>query len=302
MQAIGTLPRPVHLGNSTPPTGIEARTQRAAALGLSFSEQVTRLPKNGRDVAKRLRRMKRVVKGGADRIGAAYQAERRRFRAAMLTLTYRPGVEWSPRHITELVKRVREYLRRIRAPLRACWVLELQKRGAPHYHLLVWLPRGVTLPKPDKRGWWAHGSTRIEWARSAVGYLVKYASKGDEHAERLPKGARLFAVLGCPTNLSWWRAASWLRAIAEPGQCIRYRRGGWWAVSELAHAWRSPWRIVALHPDSIEITWAGWSAQDVLAIWELDQWQTTTTPPPRPTSTRPLMIPTACPMLSTGAA
>jgi hypothetical protein len=68
--------------------------------------------------------------------------------------------------------------------------LELTKKGVPHYHLVVWLPKGVTLPKPDKRGWWPHGSTRIEWARNAVGYIAKYASKGTEgHA--FPRGARL---------------------------------------------------------------------------------------------------------------
>jgi Protein of unknown function (DUF3296). len=31
------------------------------------------------------------------------------------------------------------------------WVAELQKRGALHYHVLLWLPRGLTLPNPTSK-------------------------------------------------------------------------------------------------------------------------------------------------------
>ena len=80
----------------------------------------------------------------------------------MLTLTYREVGAWHPRHISELLQRVRVWLRRRGERLRYVWVGELQQRGALHYHVLCWLPRGLTLPKPDKQGWWTHGSTRIE--------------------------------------------------------------------------------------------------------------------------------------------
>ena len=36
-----------------------------------------------------------------------------------------------------------------RPRFRYCWVAELQKRGAIHYHLALWLPADVSLPKPD---------------------------------------------------------------------------------------------------------------------------------------------------------
>lgn len=297
MRTVTNPSEPVKLSRCPMPPGIEQRTARARALGLSLPQQVTRLARSGRDIAKRLRRMKRVVGAAAEKIGTAYAAERRRYRAAMVTLTYRPGEEWSPRDITGFLKRARAWLARRKAPLRAVWVLELQKRGAPHYHVLLWLPRGLTLPKPDKRGWWTRGSTRIEWARNPVRYLTKYASKGDAHADRLPRGARIFSVLGCPANLSWWRAAAWLRAIASPGQSIRYRRGGWWIVEELAHAWRTPWRVVAIGAESIDIAWIGWSDHDIVSIWELEAWQTQPThiptPPPAPRLEVPIIYPPA---------
>ena len=56
------------------------------------------------------------------------------------------------------------------------WVLELTKRGRPHYHVLFWLPKGVSMPKADKQGWWKHGMTR-SGGHSPVGYLCKYTSK-----------------------------------------------------------------------------------------------------------------------------
>ena len=96
---------------------------------------------------------------------------------------------------SELLKRIRHWLQRRSVRFCYVWVAELQQRGALHYHILVWLPFGLTLPKPDKQGWWPHGSTRIEWARHPIGYLVKYASKFDIKCG-LPKGARLHGAGG----------------------------------------------------------------------------------------------------------
>lgn len=90
----------------------------------------------------------------------------KRFKPAMVTLTYREVDAFEPLHITKLLKCIRSWLARRGRKLHYVWVAELQQRGALHYHLLIWLPRGLTLPKPDKQGWWPHGSTRIEWART----------------------------------------------------------------------------------------------------------------------------------------
>lgn len=215
--------------------------------------------------------MRRVVLGGAGEINEHLQRERRRFRAAMITLTYAPDVEWQPRQISRLMQCIRDWLHRRGHKLRACWVLELTKAGRPHYHVVVWLPRGLTLPKPDKRGWWPAGSTRIEWARRPVGYLAKYTSKGAEGPVAIPKGARICGIYGCPVHLGWWRAPAWLRTIAEPRNVIRRMPGGWWAVPRFAHAWRSPWRVIHVGEGSVEVEWVGWSSQDVIPLWNLER-------------------------------
>jgi hypothetical protein len=43
---------------------------------------------------------------------------------------------------------------------------------------LIWLPRGYSLPKPDNRGWWKKGLTRIEWIKkNGAAYIAKYCAK-----------------------------------------------------------------------------------------------------------------------------
>ena len=154
-----------------------------------------------------------------------------RYRAAMVTATYRDVGGWRGRHINELLRSMRQWLARRGHPLRYVWVAELQRRGAVHYHVVVWLPRGLTMAKPDKQGWWTHGTTRIEWARKPVGYLVKYASKGDE--VQFPKGLRIHGRGGLDEDqrrrVSWWLLPRYVREyFSELGtRVIRAIGGGW---------------------------------------------------------------------------
>lgn len=249
---------------------IRARTERAGPLGLSTCEQVTRVHLSRADRSMRINKLRRLVLGAAGQFQEHLQRERVRHKAAMLTLTYAPDQEWQPRQISRLMQCIRDYLHRRGAKLRAVWVMELHKSGRPHYHVLLWLPRGITLPKPDKRGWWKHGSTRIEWARKPAAYLSKYASKGADGSADFPKGARIYGIYGCPVHLGWWRAPGWMRKIAEPKNVIRRMPGGWWAVPKLAHAWRSPWRVLNVSGADIEIEWTGWTATDILPLWLLE--------------------------------
>src|SRR5687768_9155228 len=53
---------------------------------------------------RRLRRMKRGVLHAAKIHQTALEQSRSRFRGALITTTYAPGVEWSPNHIKSLVK------------------------------------------------------------------------------------------------------------------------------------------------------------------------------------------------------
>ena len=134
----------------------------------------------------------------------------------MVTLTYRPGVEWEPRHVSGFLKCVREWARRCQCGVFAyVWCAELQRRGAVHYHCLMWFPDNVTLPKPDTRGWWPHGFTSIERARNAVGYVAKYASKVATKMGDFPRGLRLQGSGGLGERARcqrrWCMAAKWVR-------------------------------------------------------------------------------------------
>ena len=183
----------------------------------------------------RLRRLRRAVVTASRLHQEALTRTSSRFRVAMLTLTYADIDGWKPHHIKELLRHIRQYLKRRGHAFRYAWVAELQERGAVHYHLLAWLPRGMTLPKPDKRGWWPHGSTRIEWAKKAVSYIAKYASKTNSKGGDLPKGIRLYGIGGLERpdrhERAWWMLPQYIREYSpdprENGPAKRAKGGGW---------------------------------------------------------------------------
>jgi hypothetical protein len=202
----------------------------------------------------------------------------------MITATYAPGVAWSPRHISGLVDRYQQWgkARGFKVPI--VWVAELTKAGVVHYHLLIWLPRGYTPPKPDKQGWWRHGSTNCQWARSAVGYLAKYASKGGE-ASYFPPGLRLYGRAGYPPEVTlrvvWALAPLWLRKFvpmdhgvervrwetAPPSRGRPSRRvtieGGWWRDLKTGIEYRSPYRARFIPGVGVELTLVPWTEESV---------------------------------------
>lgn len=168
---------------------------------------------------------------------------------AMLTLTYRDGRDWAPEDLSWLIRTLRKWWarRRIGRPLRYVWVAEVQRRGAIHYHVALWLPPGVVIPKPDAAGWWTKGSTKVEAARAVVPYLMKYLSKGG-NAPSLPDGARCHGCGGLEHSLR--RAKRWLglpgfvRARSDIGDDWRRARGGGWADPEgfvVPSEWRRAW-------------------------------------------------------------
>ncbi|WP_425605420.1 rolling circle replication-associated protein [Pseudoxanthomonas putridarboris] len=173
----------------------------------------------------------------------------------MLTTTYATTSNAGPRDISELLKRIRGFFDRAvriryrgNGPrLRYLWVGELTKALVPHYHVLIWIPRGIFIPKVDQRGWWPHGSTQIEKARNAVGYLAKYASKFcAAMMDAFPKGFRTHGVGGLgdesKRELRWWKAPSDARTALGPLADIRKALGGY--VDKLTgEFWPSPWRV-----------------------------------------------------------
>lgn len=200
---------------------------------------------------KRLTRLKKTVVTSA-RL-AVEEATRGGFRGswAMVTLTYREDVKWSPKQTTTLTDHMRKYAARKGFPFRYVWVLELTVRGRPHYHLLVWLPLGRSMPKPDKQGWWPHGKTRIEWAKKPVGYLAKYASKGMdyEQSQLIPKGARLCGSGGLSsdarTEVRYWKLPLWVREVFPVIVDVGRSPGGY-VNRQTGEFLESPWRVVFL--------------------------------------------------------
>ena len=170
-----------------------------------------------------------------------------RVRAWFVTLTYRDDVEWDRKQISAYMARLYDWCRTQGLKMRAEWCLELTRRGRPHYHVIVWLPKRLALPKGDKRGWWVHGMTRTEIARSPVGYLAKYASKfTPEMAGAMPKGARSHAVAGLDPEgkreLRWWKSPLFARVALGERADIRKAPGGYFDRCTGAYQ-RSPWIV-----------------------------------------------------------
>ena len=167
-------------------------------------------------------------------------------RAWFVTLTYRPGVEWSADHIRNALQRCRMWLKRQTGQkLRYTWVAELQQRGAVHYHLIVYLPKRLSMPKWDKQGWWPHGMTNTQVARSGVGYLMKYVSKLSPF-HQFPKGMRLYGIGGLNEQArairTWHNLPQWVKQEHGVGDITRRACG--FVVRATGEILESPWIVL----------------------------------------------------------
>lgn len=247
-------------GKSSSPCGANATVQvrsdgsGARSAGLVYSQTSgtpTPPPYDGPiRVDRELTRLKRL-KHSVLTAARLHCQERPKWKVCMVTLTYKPEVSWSPGQISDLVRHIRQYLKRKGIAMRQVWVQEFTKKGRPHYHLLLWLPLGITLPKPDKRGWWPHGMTKIEWARNAIGYIAKYASKGDSLVQPA-KGARMHGNGGMTGDAlleqRWWKLPGWLRdeQCVQPSDRVRRAAagsGGGFVNPGSGEVYKSPWVV-----------------------------------------------------------
>lgn len=183
--------------------------------------------------ASRLKKMQRGVLTAA----RLFQGEGGgRFDAWMVTCTYRPSEHYSPRHITGAVRAMREWCKDRGLTFRYVWVLEQHKSGKIHYHVCIWLPKGVRCPQWDRKGFWSHGMTNTILAQFAPGYLAKYVSKGvtafgTDDPVPTPKGARLHGRGGLSdvSLVEWrfWLAPKWAREAAKWGSDLKRVAGGY---------------------------------------------------------------------------
>lgn len=230
------LPRPPGLVSipttqkrrSHTPFAVKAASQAAAEAVDGFEPD---------PAARRLSRLRMCIGAAAACMKAELHAVWDRFRVVMVTLTYAgTNADWDANHIRAFMDNVRKWCAAQRIPCRYVWVAELQKRGVIHYHVALWLPQDAKLPKPDKQGWWKHGMTRIETARDAAAYLMKYLSKGCNEIGNasLPRGARSHGRGGLGQQwrdvMTWLSLPSFVKAHCPVQDVRSWRRvkgGGW---------------------------------------------------------------------------
>lgn len=263
---------PSRVAMEGPPGAAFAAVGGMAAPGLVHTQQVARAPALALENTlehrslRRARRCSHRTITGARLLDESVRRGGQRGRWLFITATYRDDVQWESRHWSDFMHCVRQWYRRQRVPLRYRWVMELTKRGRPHYHLLLWVPRHLMLPKPDSRGWWRHGLTKTETARNPVGYLAKYASKladannvadvrddGSYEWRRFPRHARICggSLLKGELGVEWryWIAPRWLRDQIDPLTDVRRCPvGGGWYSPTTGEWWASPWRYVGKSP------------------------------------------------------
>jgi hypothetical protein len=176
----------------------------------------------------------------------------------MLTFTYRDDAEWKGSHVRDALANLRKWLQRTHGwTLRYLWVMEVKARKSgerigeerPHYHCVVWVPRGLAVRDlaMDARGWWPHGMTNAVEAVAPVRYVMKYVSKFDS-PEAFPKGARCYGIGGldvvgrsCRRWINW---PAFVQARADVRTPVMRRPGGGWLVAGIAYA--SEWGVSAI--------------------------------------------------------
>lgn len=186
-----------------------------------------------------LKRVKRL-KSNVWAAGHLHNMPKPGYRASQpwfVTLTYADVGGWRANHIADAMDSYRRWCKRRGMPCEYLFVAELQNRGAVHYHLLVWLPRGVRMPMWDKTTrssrrevspFWVHGMTNTQPAKAGVGYLMKYLSKLGELTV-FPPGLRLYGMGGLSVEARqiryWQNLPQWVKNDHGVGQIVRTPAG-----------------------------------------------------------------------------
>jgi hypothetical protein len=228
----------------------------------------------------RVKRLRKAVISAAAHLDEQWQSRNIRYRVGLVTLTYAPGEDWAARDISKLTDHYRKWAKRRGIDIGIIWTAEIgEKSGRFHYHLLLWLPLGYTPPKPDKQGWWSKGMSNCKWVRRPVAYVAKYAGKGsDGNSGTIPKGARLYGVLGLRGLLlirwRWAMLPRWLRDLTREPMPVRRDTGGFWRFGVIRL--RSPWDYLGLRDGKICLEWRGWAMARLVSqrggveTWEHD--------------------------------
>lgn len=194
----------------------------------------------------RYKRLRKNIGVAAKLHSVAITGGKAHFNVCMVTLTYRRDT-WQPTHMSAYMDHVRKWhIRRTGQKLKYVWVAEMQGRGVIHYHVLYFLPKGITMPKADKQGWWKHGSTRTEKAVAPVKYVMKYASKLDTK-KGFPDGARTYGIGGLAEtdrlSRRWLNLPAFIKARASITDRWDRAVGGGWLDRATGQIWPSEWGV-----------------------------------------------------------
>lgn len=229
-------------------------------------------------VQARLDRMQAAVRTAVRLINDEVSMLPGQYKTYMLTLTYRPGVEWEPYHITNCIHRYRQWAAKHDVVLRYVWVSEIQANryanGAllgecVHYHLLLWLPARLSPPKPDKSGYWPYGLSQRVIARKPINYLTKYATKGYDVV--FPKGLRTHGSGGLSSEgrnqRTWWMMPRWVRVLFDASEKPRRKPGGGIIARATGVVVESIWSVLV---DSGRVfCWLRDDVYEILSTWQI---------------------------------
>ncbi|RJG00957.1 rolling circle replication-associated protein [Noviherbaspirillum sedimenti] len=226
-------------------TKLENHSQIAALSDAIVAQENPFKPKEMEHAGLRHARLFRNV-GVAAKLHSVSITGKKHFNVVMVTLTYERDT-WEDTHMAGYISCVRMWMkRRTGQPLRYIWVAEMQKRGVIHYHALFFMPKGITMPKADKQGWWKHGSTKTERAAAPVRYVMKYASKFDSK-NGFPKGARTYGVGGLDqtacNSRRWFNLPAFIKARASISDKWERAVGGGWLERATGKVWPSEWGV-----------------------------------------------------------
>lgn len=127
--------------------------------------------------------------------------------------------------------------------VRLQWVMELQRRGTPHYHLAIYtpepLPRGgwelvehwLAVAEPFGAGWGAQKVEPLERVNGWLRYMSKHASRSAAHYQRqgMPPGWD-------KTGRLWGKRGDW-PTVDEP-MTFELSKPAWWRYRRMLRAWR----------------------------------------------------------------
>jgi hypothetical protein len=231
------------------------RSELLAGLVTSKTTQTTPPERIEIDhIRARVTKLKKAVHNGTHALDsdAHVNGGGERWTRVFVTLSYANVEDWEPMHIARFADAVRKWFKRtVRAKFRMQWVLELQKRGAVHYHCMIWVPARFLFPYPDKQGWWKHGTSNLARVKGGiqrpVSYMAKYTSKVTPgQCTRIPKGARMHGCNGLTDEgrrwVRWWRSPLFAREALGGAADIRKVKGGY--MDRLTGEFlESPWRV-----------------------------------------------------------